>query len=275
MPDFEGLYYEISGRPDRPWVVLCHGMALDLENMRPLIARLESDWRLLAWDMPGHGRSIVAAKISTDAFAGLLANLLDRLGISGAHILGFSFGGVVAQKLARARPDLVSALVAYGCFAPFHQKSPLPPALVEAAIAPYHVQSWPAIQSKFAIACADSDDGRIDAWRASQQTDKPTFLRMTRALLTSFEFAGDVRFDCPLLIVRGENDSNGALLEKAAMGLRYAHPDAAEIVIPGAGHCAHRDAPDLLYRAVSDFLHAHDIGDRHRPRQQGRSGSDE
>ncbi len=275
MADVEGLYYEISGQPDRPWLVLSHGMALDLENMRPLIARLESDWRVLAWDMPGHGRSVAHAKISVGAFASLLENLLDRLGITGARMLGFSFGGVVAQVLVRRRPDLASALIAYGCFAPFHQESPLPSALVEAAIAPYHVQSWPAIQSKFAIACADSEDGRIDAWRASQQTDKPTFLRMTRALLTSFEPAGTVRFDCPLLIVRGGNDSNGALLEKAATGLRNAHPDAQEIVIPDAGHCAHHDAPDLLYRAVSDFLHGHDIEDQRRPLQEDKSGLDD
>lgn len=272
MPDFEGLYYEISGQPDRPWVVLCHGMALDLENMRPLTARLENDWRVLAWDMPGHGRSIAPAKISTSAFAALLEALLDRLEIHGAKMLGFSFGGVVAQTLARRRPDLASALIAYGCFAPFHQQAPLPLALVDTAIAPYHVQSWAAIQSKFAIACADSEDGRSDAYRASQQTDKPTFLRMTRALLASFESAGDVRFDCPLLIVRGGNDSNGALLEKAASGLRIAHPEAQEIVIPGAGHCAHQDAPELLHRAISDFLIGHDIADRRQPLPRDRAG---
>lgn len=263
MPEFEGLYYEVSGQTDRPWVVLCHGMALDLDNMRPMIARLESDRRILAWDMPGHGRSIACGEYSTNAFAAKLARLLERLGIGDARMLGFSFGGIVVQKLARDRPDLVSALVAYGCFAPFHQRPPLPASFIQAAIAPYLVQSWAAIQSKFAITCADSEDGRIDAWRASQQIDKPTFLRMTRALLTSFEAASDVRFGCPLLIIRGENDANRDLLDKAATGLRNAHPATQAIVIPDAGHCAHWDAPDLLYRAVSGFLHDHEYGSPH------------
>lgn len=264
MADVEGLYYEISGRPDRPWLVLSHGMALDLENMRPLIARLESDWRVLAWDMPGHGRSVATSQISTTAIVGRLEHLLDALAIREARVIGFSFGGVIAQMLARRRPELFSALIAYGCLAPFHQSAPVPAALVGAAIAPYHLQSWAAIQSKFAIACADSQQGRIDAWRASQQTDKQTFLRMTRALLTSFEPARDICFDCRLLIIRGENDSNALLLAKAAAGLRKAHPGAIEIVIPGAGHCVHQDAPDLLYGAVADFLCSHSL-DHRRP----------
>lgn len=258
MSELDGLYYEMSGPADRPWVVLCHGMGLDLENLRPLISRLASDWRVLAWDMPGHGRSLPTSQISTDAFASLLELLLEAHDIRRASLLGFSFGGVVAQKLARRRPDLASALVAFGCFAPFHQEQPVGSALIEAALAPYHVQSWAAIQSKFAIACADSEQGRVDAWRATQLIDKPLFLRMTRALLRCFEPAPAFRFDCPLLIVRGDNDSNAALLAKASVGLQRAHPDATKCVIPGAGHCAHQDAPDLLHRAISDFLFAHD-----------------
>lgn len=264
MPDIDGLYYEISGPADRPWVLLCHGMALDLENLRPLISRLETDWRVLAWDMPGHGQSLATLHISIDAFVDRLEHLLGALAIREARVIGFSFGGVIAQVLARRRPEFLSALIAYGCLAPYHQSAPLPAALVSAAIAPHHLQSWAAIQSKFAIACADSDEGRIDAWRASQHTDKPTFLRMTRALLTCFEPVRDLRFSCPLLIIRGENDSNAALLAKAAAGLRKAHPDSAEMVIPGAGHCVHQDAPDLLYGALADFLCGHGL-DHQRP----------
>lgn len=254
MPEIDGLYYELSGPEDRPVVLLCHGMALDLENLRPLIARLETDWRVLAWDMPGHGRSLATSQISMGVFVDRLELLLDALRIRGAHMIGFSFGGVIAQILAHRRPGFVSAMIAYACLSPFHQRAPLPAALVEAAIAPYHLQRWAAIQSKFAIACAESQQGRIDAWRASQLTDKTSFIRMTRALLTCFEPARGYRFDRPLLIVRGENDSNAALLAAASAGLRRVHPNAREIIIPNAGHCVHQDAPELLYQAVSDFL---------------------
>jgi pimeloyl-ACP methyl ester carboxylesterase len=62
--------------------------------------------------MRGHGLSDApAGDYSIDGLVGDVAGLMDRLGFAGAVFVGLSIGGLVAQGLAAARPDLVRAVV--------------------------------------------------------------------------------------------------------------------------------------------------------------------
>jgi 3-oxoadipate enol-lactonase len=67
---------------------------------------------LLTCDFPGHGRSPMVEPGTTIAdLAAALADVLDRTGTPRVHVVGMSLGGLVAQHLAAARPDLVDHLV--------------------------------------------------------------------------------------------------------------------------------------------------------------------
>ena len=77
----------------------------------PLLAAL-TDVRVIAFDAPGTGRSALPAiPVTMEGLAGLAEGVLDRLGYGEVDVLGYSFGGPVAQRLARRAPERVRRLV--------------------------------------------------------------------------------------------------------------------------------------------------------------------
>lgn len=248
------IAYEVIGPEGAPWLVLCHGMGLDRANMLPLARHLAGPCRVLVWDMPGHGESAAQAFDHMDQFADACEAVMAAAGVEWPALVGFSFGGVLAQYLVARDPGRYRALVAYGCYAPFHQAPVAPPLIITAILARYRLQRWPRICADFAKNCAITPQGQAEVLRAASATTKPVFLAMVRALLTSFVPRPDVRFGVPLFLLRGARDSNGPALQQGALGLRASHPRATERIVPDAGHCAHDDQPAATAQAIGDFL---------------------
>lgn len=91
-------------------LVLMNGIGANLEMWAPLRARLAR--RTIALDLPGTGGSstpLLPLSIADDAR--LVLQVLETLGLDVVDVLGFSFGGTVAQQLARTAPDRVRRLV--------------------------------------------------------------------------------------------------------------------------------------------------------------------
>jgi pimeloyl-ACP methyl ester carboxylesterase len=101
-----------SGAP----VVLIHGLGLngDLQWRAPgMIGFLEPDYRVIAVDQRGHGRSDKPREVGQygTALVEDVIRLLDHLKIERAHIVGYSLGGVVTRKLALTNPDRVISAI--------------------------------------------------------------------------------------------------------------------------------------------------------------------
>ncbi len=81
----------------------------------PFLEALRGDFEVIVYDHRGVGASSrLDGPITIRELAGDAAGLLSALGIDSAHVLGISMGGMVAQELALARPELVRTL-ALGC----------------------------------------------------------------------------------------------------------------------------------------------------------------
>jgi pimeloyl-ACP methyl ester carboxylesterase len=59
--------------------------------------------------------------------------------------------------------------------------------------------------------------------------------------------------DCPVLVVQGEDDEYGTLAQVDAIEARVRGP-FRRVVLPGAGHAPHFDAPDVVVAAVAGFV---------------------
>jgi len=114
MPEFASingavLHYRYRPGTGRP-ILFLNSLGTDLRIWDAVVAQLPASTTILLMDKRGHGLSETApADMAT--YAADAAGLLDRLGLSGALVCGVSVGGMIAQRLALSRPDLVHSLV--------------------------------------------------------------------------------------------------------------------------------------------------------------------
>ena len=103
----DALHVHRYGPDGSPDVLAIHGLTGHGQRWQTLATRHLADVTVAAPDLLGHGRSSWAAPWTIDANATALADLLE----APAVVVGHSFGGAIALRLAASRPDLVSALV--------------------------------------------------------------------------------------------------------------------------------------------------------------------
>lgn len=107
------LHYQVIGAPEgKPVIVFSNSLGTDFRIWRDVIVQLVGDFSIVTYDKRGHGLSDApAAPYTMDDHVNDLAALLDHLKVRDAIICGLSVGGLIAQGLTLARPDLVKALV--------------------------------------------------------------------------------------------------------------------------------------------------------------------
>src|SRR5262245_27506160 len=94
-----------------PLVVLIHGVGARLENWDGVARCLTNEFRVLRYDLRGHGGSTRApGPYSLPLFADDLKALLDHVGVDKANIVGHSLGGMIAQMFALRHAGVVRRL---------------------------------------------------------------------------------------------------------------------------------------------------------------------
>ena len=109
-----GIYYEVAGQGEP--LLFIHGLASSSRSWKKQVPVFSQHYRVITFDIRGHGRSDKPLEpYSIELFAIDATELMKALGISSAHVVGFSMGGMVAFQLAVAAPQIVRSLVAVNC----------------------------------------------------------------------------------------------------------------------------------------------------------------
>jgi pimeloyl-ACP methyl ester carboxylesterase len=95
-----------------PTVLCLHGIGSSSRAFEPQQEELGGTLRLVAWDAPGYGKSPDPDEAyGLDQYADAAAEVIRGLGSEPVHVLGVSWGGVIAVRLANRHPDLVRCLI--------------------------------------------------------------------------------------------------------------------------------------------------------------------
>ena len=108
------LNYSTAGKPNQTAILFLHGFLGLGSDWLELAADLEEDYFCILPDLPGHGRSAIAAEdtpIDMDSTVSAIVTLLDDLGIDRTVLVGYSMGGRIALCLATKHPQRIEALV--------------------------------------------------------------------------------------------------------------------------------------------------------------------
>ncbi|TLF53074.1 alpha/beta fold hydrolase [Halomonas urmiana] len=112
--DGRAVAYRLLGDATRPLVILAHPLGMTQAVWDELLPALLPSYRVLTWDLPGHGASEAwpadGGEITPAALAAEALALADRAGAERFHFVGTSIGGVVGQQLVAEHGDrLLSA----------------------------------------------------------------------------------------------------------------------------------------------------------------------
>jgi pimeloyl-ACP methyl ester carboxylesterase len=136
-------------------ILFTHGVFMDHSMWDPVRAAL--DIPSLALDMPGHGASPALGATTLDDHVTALVDTLEQASASGYVVVGHSWGGMTALRLAIRRPDLVSGLVL--CNTPLRRTSGLSRAgfVAQRLATSAHLVPLPFFAAKAAKSLFDAD----------------------------------------------------------------------------------------------------------------------
>jgi len=107
------IHYSLTGPTTAPVLILSTSLGTDASLWDPQVPAFEKQFRLLRYDMRGHGKSSVPPSpysVGSDLVADLLS-LADFLSIDRFHLCGLSVGGMIGMSLAVQAPQRLQKLV--------------------------------------------------------------------------------------------------------------------------------------------------------------------
>jgi len=251
LDDCEVRYWD-SGGTGMP-VVFCHGAGTDHTTFSAQTEDLATrGYRVVTWDMRGHGLSRPGGRFTTERAIGDLLALLTHLGLVGPVLVGHSLGGNIGQAVIRRDPRRARALVAMDCTWNAGPLSRFERWLLAVAAPGVRVIPRRRLPTVMARVSASTEAGRAYARRAFARLSKEEFIEVMEATIRFLDPAPAYRTPVPLCLIRGAADRTGNI---ATAMPRWAHAEAVrEIVVPGAGHLVSLDAPAAVTEAIAAFL---------------------
>jgi pimeloyl-ACP methyl ester carboxylesterase len=101
----------VAGDERNPAVIMLHGMSTSADSFRELMHLMADDYYLIAPDIPGFGYSENTNPYTMEHLIEWLADLIERLDLPSAHLVGHSFGGVLAMGQALSYPEKFARMV--------------------------------------------------------------------------------------------------------------------------------------------------------------------
>ena len=239
-----------------PPLLLLHGFLCDSRCWRHQLMHLSDQFRVVAWDAPGAGASSDPPNTYTTAsYVRTLAAFLDAIGIAESHIVGLSWGGIVAQEFYRAYGPRCRSLVLADTYAGWRGSLPEPvwkerlamclqdrdasPETVVAKLLPgvFTDAASPQLRDEFAAIVSEFHaTGYRLMSLSSAEVD-------TRDLLP--------RITVPTLLLWGSEDRRSPL--SIADQFHGAIPRSRLAIIPNAGHVSNMEQPDVFNHHVRSF----------------------
>ena len=251
------IHYWLAGPQDRPLVVFTHGSMVDHRMFEPQLLVIAQQYRVLTWDVHGHGLSQPIGNVFSirEATEDLIA-ILDQLGYTQATFVGQSLGGIITQELVFLHPERVTALVVIGGVCNTLKLSAFEKLALQASSMLLRLFPDSVRKRQSARAFAVKREVQTYLYEASLQIPKRNVNTVWTETIRCLRYEPDYCISHPLLLTHGKYD----ILEKfkKAMPTWAARdPHCRYVVIPDAGHCANQDNPEFFNRVLLDFLHEH------------------
>jgi pimeloyl-ACP methyl ester carboxylesterase len=237
-------------------VLLLHGYASNAQAWRAVIDRLDGRFQMAAVDLVGFGWSTryPTRPLTGDAYAERLAGVLDALGWPVAHVVGQSWGGGLAQRLAVAHPQRVDRLVLVATVDPSRTLWLGTVGLRLGIRFPWLARVAVARAQRVAAQAAglrprELARGYVDPLRLA---GTGAFLDRFVAEHATSSHLDLVRVGAPTLVIGPLEDR--VVLPEITRSVAARIPNARYVAVPGASHSVASEEPGLVADLIANFL---------------------
>ncbi|MFP2770519.1 alpha/beta fold hydrolase [Oceanisphaera sp. KMM 10153] len=247
--------YRLLGNPDNPLVVLAHPLGMSQAVWDDLLPILLPHYRVLSWDLPGHGSSAAweNGDISPARLVGEVLALVDQAGVERFHFVGTSIGGVIGQQLLGQAPErLLSATLtntgavigtaeAWQTRAAAIREQGLPAMAVDI------VPRW------FGSAASEAQPALISGWNTIMGRGDANSYALLCEMLGRVDFSEQLGgHQVPLLLIGGSDDvaTPPASLKALAQCCGVGEP----VILEQVGHVPSVEAPESVGRELLEHI---------------------
>lgn len=260
-----GLRWHVQTMGEGPPLLLLHGTGAATHSWRGLLPLLARHFTVIAPDLSGHGftQSPPPHRLSLPGMAADIAALLGKLNVKPQVVVGHSAGAAILARMCldgKIAPRLLVSL--NGAFLPFggvasHLFSPLAKMLVLNPLVP-RVFAWQASQAGAVERLLGNTGSTIDPQGIvlyRKLVRSPAHVAAALRMMANWKLE-PLLHDLPrlapmLVLVTAANDRS--IPPAVAQQVREILPDAAIERLPGLGHLAHEERPDLVAQLVIQY----------------------
>jgi 3-oxoadipate enol-lactonase len=247
------LFYLLSGKIDAPVLMFSNSLGTTLDMWRPQLAAMESRFRLLRYDMRGHGQSdLVEGACSIGILGNDVLALLDELRIDKVHFCGLSVGGVIGQWLGANAPDRLRCLILCNTAAKIGTPESWNNRIADveqngmASITEAVLDRW------FTAAFRQASPDSVAPFRAMLHASNPRgYVQVCTAIRDMDQRTLVEKIRLPTCVIAGEHDPATTLEDGKFLQSRI--PGANLIPLPVA-HISNVEAAAQFNQAVIDFV---------------------
>jgi pimeloyl-ACP methyl ester carboxylesterase len=235
------VYYEASGAGEP--LLLLHGGFGTVEDFASQTPELAKHFRVVAFERPGHGHTADNAEpFSFETMAAYTVDVIEALKLGATNLVGWSDGAIIALLVAISRPDLVKRLISVSGLFDTEAQSPEDLNWIRSLTPESFRKNMTALVKRYDKI---SPDGPAHFPVVFEKTKR---LWLNEPNIAKEELA---KISAPTMVMAGDRD---AIPIEHTLEMFRSIKRAQLCIIPGTTHFLMSQKPDIVNRAILDFL---------------------
>lgn len=248
--------YELTGPETAPVIMLSHSLGAALGMWKPQLSDLSRDFRVLAYDLRGHGGTqATPGGYTLDLLAADACALLDALEIDKVWFVGLSIGGMIGMVMALEHAERLHGVVLSStlCELPDAARGAFAERIRQTLELGMEPQVEPAIERWFTPELRQQQPAVLDEIRAMIRSCDPVGYAGCADAVRQLALGDELgRIRVPTLVIAGAQDPGAGPAVARSIHERIA--GSRLVVIDGAAHLVNIERAGELNRALRSFV---------------------
>lgn len=250
-----------KGKP----IILVNRFRGTLDTWDPLfLDKLAQNYKVITFDYTGIGSSTGTLPTNVVSVATDVKDLADYLKLKSIYLLGWSYGGTIAQVATIQYPQLISHSILIGTGPPGKNNMPLEKAFLERALKPINDEDDEIVLFFEPNSAESIKASKLSHDRIAKRLDVSKIPSTQAVFDLYFKGGADFREDkanfreqlkttkTPILVISGDHDISFAVENWFALNRQLSSTQI--IVYPKTGHAAQHQYPELTVKYITNFI---------------------